>query len=364
MKYYIIAGEASGDLHASNLIRAIKNRDPNAEIRAWGGEKMQNEGAQLVMHYKETAIMGFVEVIKNLKKIIGLFGLAKEDIRSFAPNVVIFVDYPGFNLRLAKWVHTRGYKSIYYITPSVWAWNKKRAIALRKYIGLSIPILPFEKEFLDTFGVQCIYCGNPVVDAISRYKLKAGSFSNQNCIAILPGSRVQEVKRMLPVMLQGAAKIDPHSQIFVSTMSSIPMNLYLEAQQKAGIKDVEFYEGNAYDIIVKSKIAIVASGTATLEVALLKTPQIVCYIGSSISVNIARLLLDIKFISLPNLIMGESIVPELIQEACNVEKISQAADEILSNPTKVGTKYEMLSEKLGAAGASDKAAAAIINFIQ
>jgi lipid-A-disaccharide synthase len=368
MKYYLIAGEASGDLHGSHLMAALKEVDSNFQARFWGGDLMANQGGIQVQHYRDTAFMGFIEVLKNLGKIRRFFAKAKSDIEAYNPDVIIFVDYPGFNLRMAKWAKEKGFKTVYYITPTVWAWNKSRVHKIKKFIDLAIPILPFEKPFLDKFGVTSVYHGHPLVDIIGKFEPnpKFDHSDGRPIVAILPGSRLQEIGRLLPVMLQAGSQLLPHYKLLIAALRSIDDDIYYQAIAKQGIssQDVELVYDHTYDLVHASSLALVKSGTATLEVALLNKPQIVCYIGSAISVRIAKFVLDIKYISLPNLIMDRAIVKELIQDDCTAKNIVNEIQYITQNRQKMIDDYSAMKEVLGSQGCLSKIATNIYNHFK
>src|ERR1039458_9175978 len=315
MKYYIIAGEASGDLHASNLIKELKLLDKDAIFRCWGGDLMKAQGAMIVKHYKDLAFMGFAEVILNLKTILSNIKFCKKDIVEFNPDVLILVDYPGFNLRIAEFAKTKGFKVFYYISPSVWAWHESRVKTIRKYVDKMFVILPFEKEFYAKHDYKVEYAGHPLTDVINDWnKINAdnNSWRNENnlndnpIIAILPGSRKQEISRMFPIMLD-ACEVYKDYQIIVAGATSIPQDYYL---QFTGGRDVKILFNQTYSILKNSVAAIVKSGTSTLEAALLDTPEIVCYKANAISYSIAKRVTNVKYISLVNLIMDREVVKE------------------------------------------------------
>jgi lipid-A-disaccharide synthase len=346
MKYYLIAGEASGDLHGAKLITELKKLDPEADIRCWGGVKMQQAGGTLVTHYKETAIMGFIEVVLNLRKILGFLDLCKRDITAFNPDVVIFIDYPGLNLKIAEWCKIRYYKTIYYITPSVWAWNKSRVHKLNRYVDLSIPILPFEKAFLDQYDVHNVYEGHPLIDIVPQPPLRDLSIKH---LVLMPGSRIQEINKNLPPMLRAADQLSDYSISLVG-LSAIDVRLYIDLINQYTRRKVDIVNDAPYAALSKASLAFVGSGTATLETALLRVPQIVCYIGSPISVWLAKRLLTIKHISLPNLIMGKTIVTELIQEDCNPDRLVATARTIEQDVEQIDRDYLDMKAKLGKPG--------------
>lgn len=366
MKYYIIAGEASGDLHASNLMKAIKMKDQAAEFRFWGGDlmtKVANE--KPVKHYKELAFMGFLEVAKNLKTILGNIKLCKEDIRKYQPDVLILVDYPGFNLRIAEFAKTLNIKVVYYISPQLWAWKEGRVETIKKYVDEMLVILPFEKDFYKKHQVDAHFVGHPLLDAISDLpKISAENFKKENglndkeIIALLPGSRKQEVEKMLALMLSVRSYFKDY-QFVIAGAPSLAKDFY----QKFVDSDVHFVSNKTYDLLRCSKAALVTSGTATLETALLNVPEIVCYRSSQISYEIGkRLVKNIKFISLVNLIMDREVVKELIQKDLNTNNLVNELHLILEGEKRIEIlkNYEILREKLGGKGASENAAEIIV----
>ncbi len=369
MKYYIIAGEASGDLHGSNLMKALYKEDPAAEIRFWGGDLMQNAGGTLVKHYRELAFMGFAEVLLNIKTIFSNIKFCKADIDQFHPDVVIFIDYPGFNMRIAKWAKTNGYKTHYYISPQIWAWKENRIKDIKRDFDKLYVILPFEKDFYENkhhFAVE--FVGHPLIDTIhNRTSTDAASFRKENnldekpIIAILPGSRKQEIAKMLTLMLSVVDDF-PDYQFVIAGAPSQEFSFY-ETFLKG--KNIKFISNETYNLLSHSHAALVTSGTATLETALFKVPEVVCYKGSWASYQIAKRIITLKYISLVNLIMDEEVVTELIQDDCNPTKIKNELSKILeSNHRKVLLeKYDVLEQKLGGIGASEKTARLIVSNI-
>lgn len=370
MKYYIIAGEASGDLHGSNLMKALYEEDANADIRFWGGDLMQKSGGTLVKHYKELAFMGFIEVIFNLKTILNNIEFCKKDILNFNPDALIFIDYPGFNMRIAKWAKTNGIQTHYYISPQIWAWKENRIKAIKRDFDKLYVILPFEKDFYENkhnFPVE--FVGHPLIDAIHNRKLiDAPTFRKENdleekpIIAILPGSRKQEITKMLSVML-GVVDDFTDYQFVIAGAPSQDYDLY-EPFLKS--KNVHFIANKTYDLLSHSTAALVTSGTATLETALFKVPEVVCYKGSWVSYQIAKRIITLKYISLVNLIMDEEVVTELIQEKCNSRNISVELKKIIepNHRNHVLKKYDILESKLGGIGASKKTAQLIIRNLK
>ena len=368
MKYYIIAGEASGDLHGSNLMKALYQKDPNAEIRFWGGDLMQKTGGTLVKHYRELAFMGFIEVIFNLKTILNNIKSCKTDILAFQPDVIVFIDYPGFNMRIAEWAKALGMKTHYYISPQIWAWKENRIKAIKRDIDKMFVILPFEKDFYERkhhFPVD--FVGHPLIDAIqNRTTIEAAEFRKENdlddkpIIAILPGSRKQEITKMLEVMLSVVADF-PEYQFVIAGAPSQEFSLYAPFLNN---KNVRFISNKTYDLLSVSYAALVTSGTATLETALFKVPEVVCYKGSWASYQIAKRIVTLKYISLVNLIMDREVVTELIQEDCNSKRIKAELQKLLDpiNRNQVLAQYDLLEAKLGGSGASEKTATLITNY--
>ena len=368
MKYYIIAGEASGDLHGSNLMKALYQKDPNAEIRFWGGDLMQKTGGTLVKHYRELAFMGFIEVVFNLKTILNNIKSCKTDILAFQPDVIVFIDYPGFNMRIAEWAKALGMKTHYYISPQIWAWKENRIKAIKRDIDKMYVILPFEKDFYERkhhFPVD--FVGHPLIDAIqNRTTIEAAEFRKENdlddkpIIAILPGSRKQEITKMLEVMLSVVADF-PEYQFVIAGAPSQEFSLYAPFLNN---KNVRFISNKTYDLLSVSYAALVTSGTATLETALFKVPEVVCYKGSWVSYQIAKRIVTLKYISLVNLIMDREVVTELIQEDCNSKRIKAELQKLLDpiNRNQVLAQYDLLEAKLGGSGASEKTATLITNY--
>lgn len=369
MKYYIIAGEASGDLHGANLMKEILKKDTHAEIRFWGGDLMQNVGGTLVKHYRELAFMGFAEVVMNLKTILNNIKFCKSDIEKFQPDVLIFIDYPGFNMRIAKWAKSKGIKTHYYIAPQIWAWKENRIKQIKRDFDKLYVILPFEKEFFEkkhNFPVE--FVGHPLIDAIyNRNKSDENSFRKDNnldkkpIIALLPGSRKQEISKMLSVMLSVVTDF-PDYQFVIAGAPSQEFSFY---EQFLNGKNIKFVSNKTYDLLSNSHAALVTSGTATLETALFKVPEVVCYKGGWISYQIAKRILTLKYISLVNLIMDEEVVTELIQDECNQKRIKEELNKLLEeNHRKILLeKYNELEQKLGGIGASEKTASSIISEI-
>ena len=366
MKYYIIAGEASGDLHASNLMKAILQNDTSAEFRFWGGDLMEDVGGTLVKHYRELAFMGFLEVIMNLRIIAKNISYCKKDIEEYYPDKIIFVDYPGFNFRIMKWAKDLDFKTHYYISPQIWAWKENRIKAIKRDVDHMYVILPFEKEFYEVkhnFPVN--FVGHPLLDAIADKDLVAESqFKKENglntkpIIALLPGSRKQEIKKMLKIMLS----VVDNFQDYQFVIAGAPSQDFLFYKQFINKENISFISNKTYDLLSISTAALVTSGTATLETALFKVPQVVCYKGSNISYQIAKRIVNLNYISLVNLIMDKEVVKELIQGEFNTNNLAVELTNILdfSHREKMFNAYYDLEQKLGGAGASKNTANLIV----
>lgn len=369
MKYYIIAGEASGDLHGSNLMKALQNTDPNAEFRFWGGDLMQAVGGTLVKHYKERSFMGFIEVLMNITAIFKDISLCKSDIESYQPNVIIFIDNSGFNLRIAKWAKLANYKTHYYISPQVWASRAGRVKAIKNDVDEMYVILPFVEAFYKKYDYDVNFVGHPLIDAIAnRTQVDETTFraehqlSEKPIIALLPGSRKQEIKNILSVMLSLVSDYEDY-QFVIAGAPSQDFEFY---QTFMTSENVKFISNKTYDLLSISYAALVTSGTATLETALFKVPQVVCYKGSAISYHIAKRIITLKFISLVNLVMDREVVTELIQGDFNKKRLKSELERIL-NPeirTELFLHYFELEQALGGDGASKKTAELIYNSIQ
>lgn len=366
MKYYLVAGEASGDLHGANLMKALKDQDPGAEFRYFGGDKMKAEGGTLAKHYAEMAFMGFTEVVLNLRTIFRNLKTCKEDIMAYSPDVLILIDFPGFNLKIAGFGKEKGIKVCYYISPKVWAWNQKRVLKIKKVVDRMFCILPFEVDFYKGWGMEADYVGNPLLDEKASFIpdpdfLVQHQLNEDNIIALLPGSRKQEIERLLPAMLSVTEQF-PDQQFVVAAAPGFPVVYY---QQFIGAKNVKLVFGKTYDLLQVATAAIVASGTATLETALFHVPQVVVYKGGTISIAIARMLVKIRFISLVNLIMDREVVTELIQEDCNTVNITDQLHRLIEGQgrTKIMEDYKELSVIMGEPGASARTASLISAFL-
>ena len=369
MKYYLVAGEASGDLLGSYLMKSIKKMDTNADFRCWGGDLMEAQGGEIIKHYKELAFMGFWEVATHLRTILKNIAICKIDILLYEPDVLVLIDYPGFNMRIAQFAKEKNIRVVYYVSPQIWAWKKNRVHKIKRDVDTLMTILPFEKDFYAKYNYEAHYVGHPLLDVISdemknddwqTFKT-AYNLDDRPVIAVLPGSRRQELKKMLPVMVQMAAQF-PEYQFVMSKVKWQPLALY---QSYIKNKPVALVEGNTYSLLHHAKAAIVTSGTATLETALWNVPQVVCYKTSFISYLIARVLVGkrISHISLVNLILNKPVVTELLQSACNPKKLKEELLKIVNDSNIIDTmkdNYKQLRHILGDAGASDNAAKLIV----
>jgi lipid-A-disaccharide synthase len=372
MKYYIIAGEASGDLHGSNLIKEIRKLDDTADIRCWGGDLMQQAGGHLVKHYRDLAFMGFAEVVKNLGTILKNLKFCKEDILQFKPDAVILIDYPGFNLRIAKWAKRQGLKVIYYISPQVWAWKENRVREMKKNIDKMIVIIPFEESyFKNKWDWAVEYVGHPLADVIENQNSKPDSYRDENkklsdkpIVALLPGSRKQEIAKKLPVMLE-VSKFFHNYQFIVAQAPSVEDEFYRHFTKL--YSNVSAVKNQTYSLLSQAKAALVTSGTATLETALFGVPEVVCYKGSPISYQIAKRVIKVQYISLVNLIMDRLVVKELIQNDLTAHNLKHELQELLKNEKRISEMkkdYAELKRILSAGGnASANAARSIIQFL-
>jgi lipid-A-disaccharide synthase len=366
MKYYLVAGEASGDLHGANLMKALKTEDSNASFRYFGGDKMQAEGGDLVKHYADMAFMGFTEVVLNLRTIFKNMKACKADVLAYKPDVLVLIDFPGFNLKIAEFAKKNKIKVCYYISPKIWAWNQKRVLKIKRDVDQMFCILPFEVDFYKKWGMDVHYVGNPLLDEKAQFLAdlafkKNQDLTDQKIIALLPGSRKQEIERLLPDMLSVTERF-PDYQFVIAAAPTFTASYY---EQFIGDKKVKLVFAQTYNLLQNAHAALVASGTATLETALFKIPQVVLYRGGAISVGIARMVIKIRFISLVNLIMDKKVVDELIQEDCNTQKITATLHPILEGKVrdKMLSDYHELGEKMGTAGASERTAKLIVNFL-
>jgi lipid-A-disaccharide synthase len=373
MKYYIIAGEASGDLHGSNLIREIRKLDNIADIRCWGGDLMEHAGAHLVKHYRDLAYMGFIEVVMNLRTIMKNLKFCKQDILQFKPDVIILIDYPGFNLRIAEWAKHQHIKVAYYISPQVWAWKENRVKQIRKNVDKMLVILPFEKDFYKKRSFDVEYVGHPLADVVESAQndieplpnTLASPLNEPNIIALLPGSRAQEVTKKLPVMLE-VSRAFPDYRFIIAKAPSLDDRFYEQLMEP--YKNVRSIRNKTYQLLLHAKAALVTSGTATLETALFGVPQVVCYKGSNISYQIAKRLIKVKYISLVNLIMDKEVVKELIQNEMNVQNVTTELRRVLKDRDtiiRMKRDYADLKKLLSEGGnASEKAAKSIVQMIR
>jgi lipid-A-disaccharide synthase len=366
MKYYLIAGEASGDLHGANLMNALKALDANAEFRFFGGDLMQAQGGTLVKHYADMAYMGFIEVVANLPAILKNLSFCKQDVAAWQPDVLVLIDFPGFNLKIAEYAKKIGLLVCYYISPKVWAWNQKRVLKIKRIVDHLFCILPFEVDFYKKWGMDVDYVGNPLLDAVSTFKpdgqfLEKNGLADKKIVALLPGSRKQEISLILPDMLGVAEKFNGY-QFVIAGAPSFNLEYY---QQFLGGKDIPVLFNSTYDILKNAEAAVVTSGTATLETALFHVPQVVVYKSSPVSIFIGRLVIKIRFISLVNLIMDSLVVKELIQDDCSPQSISTELDKLLNDSSYRGTmleNYNKLDDRMGEPGASAHTAALIVKY--
>jgi lipid-A-disaccharide synthase len=366
MKYYLVAGEASGDLHGANLMKALKELDPVAEFRFFGGDLMQAEGGTMVKHYADMAFMGFVEVVVNLRAIMENLKACKQDIAAYQPDVLVLIDFPGFNLKIAGFAKSIGLPVYYYISPKVWAWNQKRVLKIKKIVDHLFCILPFEVDFYKTWGMDVDYVGNPLLDAKTAFKpepefLQKYHLTGKKIIALLPGSRKQEITYLLPEMIAVAEQF-PGYQFVIAGAPSFKLDFYSEFVKD---KNIPVIFNATYDLLSHAFAAVVASGTATLETALFNVPQVVVYKGNTLTIAIARMVVKIKFISLVNLIVNRGIVKELIQEECNELKIAAELEAITGDSAyreNMLLSYDELDNRMGQPGASAKTAALIIKY--
>ncbi len=365
MKYYIIAGERSGDLHGGNLVKEILRIDRNAQIRAWGGEEMELAGATIVKHYRELAFMGFWEVLVNIRTIRKNLNDCKHDILDWNPDTVVLIDYPGFNMRIAKFVKNYGIKVCYYISPKIWAWNTKRAHKIKKFVDRMFCILPFEKEFYKEFSYDVVYVGNPLQDSIHNYSVDidfTDSYPDEKILAVLPGSRKQELLNIVD-SVAGLINAYPEIKFLVAGVSNLDRKLYHPLER---FNNVEIIFDKSYDILNVADGAIVTSGTATLETALFNVPQVVCYRTSALTYSIAKHLIKVDYISLVNLIAGKEVVKELIQDQLTVENLRLFVEDVIQNSENIVNildGYKQVKENLGTKKASQTTAKLIYDFV-
>jgi lipid-A-disaccharide synthase len=368
MKYYIISGEASGDLHGSNLVKALKEEDSSAELRAWGGDLMQEAGAVLAKHYKDLAFMGIGQVLKNLPTILGNFKFCRQDIQAFSPDVLILIDYSGFNLRIAKWAKAQGYKIFYYISPQIWATREKRVKKIKLYVDKMFVILPFEADFYAKHNYSVEFVGHPLLDVIKEHQVdpdfrEKNQLSDTPIIALLPGSRKQEIESMLNVMLSIVADF-PNYQFVIAGAPAITADFYQPFVQSK--PNVTLLQNQTYNLLEHSHAALVTSGTATLETALFKVPQVVCYKAGALLYAIVKRIIKVPFISIVNLIMEKKVVQELIQHDLNSQQLKIELQLIIagSKRQEMLDHYLLLSQKLGNQGASKKAAQSMVKHLR
>lgn len=368
MRYYLIAGEASGDLHGANLMKALKQQDPQADFRYFGGDLMKAEGGMLVKHYADMAFMGFVEVVLHLSQVLSNLKACKNDLKAWQPDVLILIDFPGFNLKIADFATKEKIPVFYYISPKVWAWNQKRVLKIKKVVDRIFCILPFEVEFYRKWGMEVDYIGNPLLDAIASYSFDAGfldrhKINDKPIVALLPGSRKQEISRILPDMIDVAAQF-PETQFVIAGAPTFNLDFY---QLFVGTANIPVIFNATYDLLKHATAAVVASGTATLETAIFRVPQVVVYKGNPVSITIARMLVNIKYISLVNLIVDKPVVKELIQGECTVTTISTELNAITNNKEyrfSMLAHYEELGVIMGAPGASARAASLMVGYLK
>lgn len=371
MKYYVIAGEVSGDLHGSNLIREIKNLDPDSEFRCYGGDLMQKEGADIVRHIRDLDFMGFWEILIHLRSILGFIKECKKDIASWKPDAVILIDYPGFNMRIAEYAKSHGLPVFFYISPQIWAWKQGRVKKIKRNVDRLFVILPFEKEFYARFGYEVDFVGHPLLDAMNTLPLKsAEAFRNINqldekpIIALLPGSRKQEINRILPEMVKVIPGLQSEFQFVIAGTTAVSIDYY---RKTLGAHNLPVLFDQTYDLLSNSEAALITSGTATLEAAILDVPQVVCYKANPISYLIARKLVKLKYISLVNLILNREVVKELIQKEMNADNVMFHLKTLIFNKEKreqIMEDYVELKRKLGGKGASRSTAELIINHLK
>ena len=391
MKYYLVAGEASGDLHGSNLIKGLKQSDPQAEFRCWGGDLMAAEGAHLVKHYKESAIIGFVEVLMSLKKLLGNLSECKKDIIQYNPDVLILIDYPGFNFRIAEFAKKKGIRVFYYIAPKVWAWKEKRVHKLQKFVDKLFIIFPFEIDYFKKWNIDAIYRGNPLLDSVDNFKYAGESRedfcrrckigSDKPIIALLAGSRKGEINYLLPRMAKLVEHYPQHqfilagapateTEIYKSILDKYHIKLVLEdelSDPQNSTNEIKLLKGETYSILRHAQAAVISSGTASLEAALIGTPQVVCYGGNEISYRIAKHFVKLKYISLANLIMDAGLFKELIQHECTPSLIRKELDKLLFDQpyrTKMMENSADVRTILGGKGASAKVAQAMMEELE
>lgn len=367
-KLYIIAGEASGDLHGSNVMKELYRDSPDMNIRFWGGDKMAAVGGTMAKHIRELAFMGFVEVVRNLPTILRNIRYCKADIEAFQPDALLLIDYPGFNMRIAEWAKKKGIKVYYYISPTVWAWKEKRVEKIRRDVFRLFVILPFEEAFYAKHNYEVEYVGHPLLDAIDQYNsqpmtpLQLAPGDDRPIIAVLPGSRMMELKTKLPVMLSLVDQF-PQYRFVIAGAPNMSPEVYAELTRGY---DVQIVYSQTYELLQQAESAVVTSGTATLETALFGVPQVVCYIGNAISYQIAKRLVHVKYIAIVNLILDKPLVTELIQNDCTPEHLKRELGLILKGQPKrdeIEKGYATVREMLGKGGASEKVAQSLLKTI-
>ncbi|MTI21294.1 lipid-A-disaccharide synthase [Fulvivirga sp. RKSG066] len=358
MKYFIIAGERSGDLHGGNLVKAIIKEEPDSEFKGFGGDNMQASGVEILLHYKQMAFMGFIEVLQNIFKIRGFINQCKSEIDTYKPDAIILIDYGGFNMKIAKYAKKSGIPVHFYISPKVWAWNQKRALKLKRIVDFMYVILPFEKEFFAKFVWEVNYVGNPVMDAVKSHKPTASNLPSKY-VALLPGSRGQELKNMLPYFIELASR-KTDINFAVATVNNLDDSYYAEISK---MDNVVLFKGNSYDLLSGADAAVVTSGTATLETALWKVPQVVVYRTSKISYTIAKRLIRVPYISLVNLIADKEVVKELIQDEFNTDSLAEELDRLLTDTeylANIKLEYDKIIKTLDVGSASENTAKLIV----
>lgn len=367
MKYYLIAGEASGDLHGANLMREILILDPQAKFRFWGGDAMKEVSDNIVTHYKDVAFMGFLEVIKHLPLILRKIKECKKDIEAFNPDRLVLIDYPGFNMRIAEWAKPKGYEVTFYISPTIWAWKQKRGWKLKKTVDKMIVILPFEKEVYKKYDMEVHYVGHPLLDAIEQFEpdpLFKENFNIQTgkILALLPGSRIQEVEKILPIMGAAIDQMNEEVHLLLACTKHVPRQVYEQALVKVKNRNIQYIIADTYNILNIADAALVSSGTATLETALFKVPQVVCYKTSNVSYQIARRLVDLEYMSLVNLIMDRPVVAEFLQGDFTLDNLMPALADIMGpKREKILADYDELIDILGSSGASRRVAGIVVS---
>ena len=372
MKYYIIAGEASGDLHGSNLIKGLREADPQAECRAWGGDLMEAAGAELAKHYRDLAFMGFAEVVMNLRTILGNIKFCKQDILRYQPDALILIDYPGFNLRIAKWAKAQGFRVYYYISPQLWAWHSSRVHGIKASVDRLFVILPFEEDFYRQYDYEVDFVGHPLMDVVDDIP-EAEDFrrdhqlDNRPIVALLPGSRKQEIERMLEVMLAITPAFTGY-QFVIAGAPAQPESFYQKILDKArpDAAQVKLVNNRTYALLRHAEAALVTSGTATLETALFGVPQVVCYRGGRLSYLIARRLVQVDFIALANLIAEREVVKELIQDEYNAGNLKEELAKLFlpEHRRRIQEGYALIRDRLGRPGASRRAADLIVGYVR